>query len=319
MVSAGRRLQGYDLFKLLVAILLLVLIALLLREPSGAPQPAAGPSPTVADAAPPTPTPTATRPPPTNTPAIAAPSAEASVEPGRVALSGSGTPGSRVQVRVDGRAAGEAIVGADGQWSFGADLEAGDHTVVVDALDPAGQAVASAPPLDVSVPAPLAVPVLDPLPGGLSAGQVPLRGSGTPGSRVRVLIDGRAAGEAIVGADGRWSFEADLEAGDHTVVVDALADSGRVAASGEPRTLRVAVASAATPTPALEAREGCDFLDPDAFGEDLGAFWRVERCDTMAYIAQQTRIDLPALIAANPQVQNPDLIFPGQLINLPGR
>lgn len=40
--------------------------------------------------------------------------------------------------------------------------------------------------------------------------------------------------------------------------------------------------------------------------------------DTMWAIARQNGVSLNSLIAANPQIKNPDLIFPGQKLNIPG-
>jgi len=39
--------------------------------------------------------------------------------------------------------------------------------------------------------------------------------------------------------------------------------------------------------------------------------------DTLSAIAAQNGVSLSALIAANPQIRNPDLIYPGDVINLP--
>lgn len=49
-----------------------------------------------------------------------------------------------------------------------------------------------------------------------------------------------------------------------------------------------------------------------------GGDYRVKSGDTLWDIAQRNGIDLKDLIAANPQIKNPDLIFPGQMINMPG-
>lgn len=415
MASAQRRIQGYDTFKLIVAVGLLILILLCLL--TGAPFPAAAPTP-------PTTTATATStaaaiglapsptPAPSATPTLITPQAQAEVTDGRLTLSGAGTPGSTVRIRIDGQPAGEVTVGADGRWTFAADLAPGDHAIALEALDAAGQVAASGQPLSVQAPEPIAAPALDPLPAGLAAGVITVNGAGTPGSTVRVLVDGQPAGEAVVGPDGRWTLEADLAsgrhtltaealdeagqtvaasepmtmdvlaataadaptldpitgsprvgpvtlggagapgsrvqividgqvvgeaavgldgrwtfdanftaAGDHTVVVNALDAAGSVTAAGRPATLTVAAPSA-TPTPAPAAGAGagdCRLNTPDTFGEDLGQVWRVERCDTLSYIARQTGINLSDLITANPHVLDPDLIFPGQLITLPGR
>jgi morphogenetic protein associated with SpoVID len=43
----------------------------------------------------------------------------------------------------------------------------------------------------------------------------------------------------------------------------------------------------------------------------------IQRGETLWQIAQQYRIDFNALIFENPQIQNPDMIFPGQVIIIP--
>lgn len=54
-------------------------------------------------------------------------------------------------------------------------------------------------------------------------------------------------------------------------------------------------------------------------GVDQGATYIVARCEYMALIARRTGVTLADLIAVNPQVTNPELIYPGQVLNLPPR
>ena len=49
----------------------------------------------------------------------------------------------------------------------------------------------------------------------------------------------------------------------------------------------------------------------------LDTLYVVGTCDTMATISQQLEIDVEDLISANPQVDDPDLIYPGEIISLP--
>lgn len=63
-----------------------------------------------------------------------------------------------------------------------------------------------------------------------------------------------------------------------------------------------------TPSPGDDA--------PPAPGQ--GGSVTVQRGDTLSGIAQRNGVSLASLIAANPQIRNPDLIQPGQTINLPG-
>jgi len=45
--------------------------------------------------------------------------------------------------------------------------------------------------------------------------------------------------------------------------------------------------------------------------------YTVQAGDTLFFIAQKSGVTLDALIAANPQIEDPGLIFPGQVINIP--
>jgi LysM repeat protein len=48
-----------------------------------------------------------------------------------------------------------------------------------------------------------------------------------------------------------------------------------------------------------------------------GGFYTVQRGDTLGRIAGRTGVSLSSIVAANPQIANPSLIYPGQVINLP--
>ena len=48
-----------------------------------------------------------------------------------------------------------------------------------------------------------------------------------------------------------------------------------------------------------------------------GKLYTVQKGDTLFLIAQKMNVSLQALIAANPQLEDPNLIFPGQLICIP--
>jgi nucleoid-associated protein YgaU len=45
--------------------------------------------------------------------------------------------------------------------------------------------------------------------------------------------------------------------------------------------------------------------------------WIVGECDTLHRISELTGIPFAVLVAANPQIADPNIIFPGQVINLP--
>lgn len=45
--------------------------------------------------------------------------------------------------------------------------------------------------------------------------------------------------------------------------------------------------------------------------------YKVKKGDTLSKIAKAHKVTLKKLIAANPQIKNPDLIYPGEIINIP--
>lgn len=146
-------------------------------------------------------------------------------------------------------------------------------------------------------------------PGGLSvetidydqAGQVALSGTADPGAQVNVYLDERKIGEARADTVGRWEMTPaeDVAPGRYTLRADQLATEGGVA-----------------------ARIRLPFSRAEAFG-DLppgtlvvvqpgNSLWRIARRTygegeryTLIYRANQRQID------------DPDLIYPGQVFSLP--
>ena len=58
-------------------------------------------------------------------------------------------------------------------------------------------------------------------------------------------------------------------------------------------------------------------IEPSS-GSDLTKYVLVQKRDSLSRIAKALKISLPDLIAANPQIKDPDLIHPGDKINVPG-
>lgn len=53
-------------------------------------------------------------------------------------------------------------------------------------------------------------------------------------------------------------------------------------------------------------------------GNPAASVYTVKSGDTLSGIAQQQGVSLSQLVSANPQIKNPNLIYPGQQINIPG-
>ncbi|HXV44966.1 MAG TPA: Ig-like domain-containing protein, partial [Anaerolineae bacterium] len=280
----AKQVKKFDTFKIITfgILVVLLLLAWSFFRPVEAP-PAITEAPTAEPAT--AATPAATEPASDVAPSveaqIAAPALDlpgGALTPGSVTLSGTGEPGSEVEVVIDGQPVGKTTVGNDGKWSFTVDLpEPGDYQVSVQNVNADGNVLAASEAVTVKVAeaateevataeAVAVAPALD-LPGGdLTPGTVTLNGTGEAGSEVEIVVDGQVAGKTTVDSAGKWSFTADLpEPGDYQVSVQNVDADGNVLAASGVVTVKVAevateeVATAAAPapaTPALDAPSG---------------------------------------------------------------
>jgi hypothetical protein len=231
---------------------------------------------------------------------------------GTVTLAGTGAPGSTVEVWANGERLGQATVGANGRWSFSAPLDMGDYEFTARAVDTAGATLAESETFAFAVPAPVSAPMLTaPRAGASITGDtLKLEGTGEPGAEVEILDNGKVVGTAVVRADGTWTFDYPCDPGVHAIAVQ---NAGDAASASEAVSFEIAAA----PTPAPAAGVCSEGNIP--MGIDQGTTYIVARCEYMGLIAARTGVKLADLIAVNPQVTNPNLIYPGQVLNLPPR
>ncbi|HOT92096.1 MAG TPA: Ig-like domain-containing protein [Anaerolineae bacterium] len=233
---------------------------------------------------------------------------------GTVALSGTGTPGSNVEIWVDGERVGQTTVGADGQWSLSVPLRPGEHKLTARAVDASGKMLAESESFEFTVPASVKAPTLTaPLPNASITGDtVTLEGTGEPGAEIEILDNGNVVGKTTVQADGTWRFDYKCEPGAHSLMARNAGDEASTS-----DTVKIEVAAASKPAP--EPATGRCSVDNIPMGIDQGTTYIVARCEYMSLIAKRVGVKLADLIAANPQVKNPDLIYPNQVLNLPPR
>ncbi|WP_028473670.1 Ig-like domain-containing protein [Nocardioides alkalitolerans] len=138
-------------------------------------------------------------------------------------VTGTGVPGSEVEVSVDGVPVGTTTVGDDGRWTVPVTSPLGDgtHTVEATQTDPAGNtSPADAVDVTVDTATPGAPVVTAPTDGSAVRDTTPdVTGTGEPGATVTVEIDGTVVGTDVVGTDGTWSVTpgTPLGEGPHTV------------------------------------------------------------------------------------------------------
>lgn len=237
---------------------------------------------------------------------------------GNVTLTGTGIPGSEIEIVINGEVVGTATVADDGTWSFPATLPAGDYELSLRTVDGSGTAVETVP-FSFSLAGDdtaLALPTLDaPADGSaVASGELSFSGTGTPGTEVEILGGDEVIGTAVVGDDGTWSFSYTPEAGDHSYAV-RNAGATETAASSSVTVAAPADDSEDAPVAATPAIS-CENAEP---GIDQGDTYIVAVCEWLIKIANRLDIEYVDLIAVNPQIADPNLIYPRQVINLPPR
>lgn len=136
-------------------------------------------------------------------------------------------------------------------------------------------------------------------------GRSVLAGVAPPESEVRVEIDGRAVGSTVSDETGRWELTpaTDVAVGRHVLSVRSVDDAGRTVASTALPFIRADVAGAG-----LQPGGLLFTVQP---GNSL---WRIAR----ATYGQGTLYTV--IYSANTeQIEDPDLIYPGQVFALPPR
>jgi hypothetical protein len=251
------------------------------------------------------------------------------LEAGTSVLTGTGEPGSDVQILIDGEVADVTEVDDDGAWSLDLSLlMPGDHELRVQALDASGEVIAETEPVEVSLTgeaevaeaaaedAPeageeeAAAPATDvtgppeivfPIDGAdVIAGRLTLIGPGQPGAEVEILDGSAVLGTTQVRTDGEWRFTFEPQAGDYQLAVRAAGDTTTPGSS-----IAVRVAAGA---------------DVDCFsnpGIDRGEMFVVGTCDTLEDISKIVGVSLDDLEAANSQIADPNMVYPGDFVTIP--
>jgi hypothetical protein len=227
-----------------------------------------------------------------------------------------------VQILADNRVVGLARADEDGVWSLEVTMdEAGDHEITVQTLDTGGDVIAEAEPVTLSLnstgetsqapaadasalPGPgLLFPAdgADIITGEVIVGRLTLIGIGEPGTEVEILDGSDVVGTALVDAQGEWLYTYEPPKGHHRYTVRPVTEA--------PATEGTVDARVATPAEGIDCNS-----NP---GIDRETTYIVGTCDTLSVIGRVKGVSLDAVLAANPQFEDPDLIFPGDFVYLP--
>jgi nucleoid-associated protein YgaU len=279
------------------------------------------------------------------------------VEPGGSAVvAGTAAPGAEVTVYADAEPLAQATADAEGNFVAifeappaaapqaltlgttapdGAPLSSGDVVLLLPPAPPAvaperRAAAAAEEPAPASEPEVAATAIVradsvevaptaagpaadrDVMLGSISyaeAGEVTLAGVGTAGSLIRAYVDDSLADEAKVGTDGRWSMDlATVAEGVYTLRIDQLDAEGRVESRVETPFQRD-FPRAPLPRPDSPGATGAAGAVTVQPGHNL---W------TLARLHYGSGVHYTQIFTANRElIRDPDLIYPGQIFDLP--
>ena len=181
-------------------------------------------------------------------PVLVSPLTGATVRPGVIELRGEAARGYSIRVRDQaGRLLAATHVQPDASWTARAAIDApGAVTLTLELVNAAGEVVATAEPLTLTVGMPavaMRAPALDQtlVDATLTAGRLTLRGSGEPGATVEVIIDGAVAASTVVDGDGRWQVALQASApGLYVVGLQSRDAAGAIVATATPVFLSLA-------------------------------------------------------------------------------
>ena len=148
--------------------------------------------------------------------------------------------------------------------------------------------------------------------GALIAGNtVTLEGTGTPGVEIEILDQGEVVSTTVVQPDGTWTLDCLCDSGTRLLSVQ---NAGEPESVSEAVPIQVAVAPIPMPDDIV-----CGEEEDIPMGIDHGTVYVVAPCEYIGLIAARVGVKLADLLAANPQLTDPDRIDPGQILNLPPR
>lgn len=161
-----------------------------------------------------------------------------------ITLSGTGQPGTTLQLLASSEEIGMVPVAEDGTWTLEVELqEEGDYEIDIVVLDEDDLVVETVPAISIPVlPAKgpsfvlpeLPIPNFNPLTGSLA-----WSGESAPGSRVAALVDDQIVDEATADDAGQWNLNLNLEPGAYSLAFGQLDEAGNVTSSTEPFDIEV--------------------------------------------------------------------------------
>jgi hypothetical protein len=238
---------------------------------------------------------------------------------GGFSISGTGEPGSTVELWVGGTELGSVVVGDDGTWSYSGELDPGTYVLVARTVDETGEVVNESDRISFEVAAPVvaqAPTVGEPVIG--ASGTVTVSGTGEPGAMIEIVEDGAVIGTVEVASDGVWEFVYAAAEGEHTLAIQNQGEAEGVSASVNIEVSAQAPAEGEEATGPEESQEtGAQvyIVVPDDWLRQLARrFYGDATKWTLIYEGTNAKAREDSSFAV---ISNPDLLRPGWKLWIP--
>ena len=223
-------------------------------------------------------------------------------------LSDMGTPMAAMGVLLNGELISEFTTDENGMWSTDVTLPAGEGELQIVEFDADGNVVAESDVYALAADYATVTPTISLPNGQLTEGKNSFSGTGTPNSTMGLMLNGVLVAEFTTDENGNWSTDVDLSEGDADVQVVQYDADGNVIAESETASMNVGKAPVIDTAPDTK---NC------GIGKVNNGLYVVNYCQNLTRIAEALNVDLDALLEANPEIKDPNLIFPGQRLVIP--
>jgi hypothetical protein len=224
-------------------------------------------------------------------------------------VSGIGTPMAAMGLLLNGELISEFSADANGNWTTDVDLPAGVGELQVVEFDADGNIVVESALTSMDAGYATVTPTITLPTGQLSAGTNSFSGTGTPNSKMGLMLNGVLVSEFTTDENGNWNTSVNLTEGNSSIQVVELDADGNVIAESEATSLTVGPDGTVIDSAADTKNCG--------IGKINNGLYVVNYCQNLTRIAEALNVDLDALLEANPEITDPNLIFPGQRLVIP--
>ncbi len=226
-------------------------------------------------------------------------------------LTGIAEPTTQLAILVNANPVAQVEVGEDGVWRYAplTASEPGVWQLTAQSPTPEGDLLTSAPVTVSILPPPTLITPTVTAPQGSAtyvAGEQKLSGVGDPLLSLALVINGGPDIPVALDATGGWSQLTSFEPGEYEILLVGRDATGAEVIRSTPLQLTVVPA---TPLPSCQ--------NVTIYGLDRGNSYVVAPCETLARIAQRTGLTVQEIVAANPQLSDPDTLRVGQVLTLP--